>query len=116
MLEQEVCYQNSSEIEIVAIAEPKENLRYKLEKLYNIPKENIYSDYVDMLSRGVIAKDFIIEDNKIKNVIPGEEILNYKCIFKKFMEYGIDISIISEEVSDDKAFKAFENSGYVQYD
>lgn len=55
------------------------------------------------------AKDFIVEGNKIKNVIPGEGILNYKLIFEMFNKYGIDIPIIVEEISDDDAVKAFEN-------
>ena len=55
------------------------------------------------------AKDFVVEENKIRNVIPGEGILNYKLIFKKFIEYGVDIPIISEEISDIDAVKAFKN-------
>ena len=55
------------------------------------------------------AKDFVVEENKIRNVIPGEGILNYKLIFKKFKEYGVDIPIISEEISDIDAVKAFKN-------
>lgn len=53
-------------------------------------------------------KDFVVIDGKIKNVVPGKGILNYKLIFEKFKEYNLDIPIISEEIEYGLALDAFE--------
>ena len=82
-------------------------------------QDDMINEMFELLSDKIVAfhaKDFVVEDNKIKNVIPGDGILNYKLIFKKFKEDGLDIPIISEEISDDKAIKAFKNLGDVQND
>lgn len=49
------------------------------------------------------AKDFVVEDNAVKYVLPGEGILNYELIFEKLAEYKSDIPIILEEVKDEYA-------------
>lgn len=53
-------------------------------------------------------KDFVVTDGKIKNVVPGKGILNYKLIFEKFKEYNLDLPIISEEIEYGLALDAFE--------
>ncbi len=62
------------------------------------------------------AKDFVVIDGKIQNVVPGDGVLNYKLIFDKFKEYNLDIPIISEEISDTDAMRAFENLKEVEND
>ena len=82
-----------------------------------VNQDKMIEDMFELLSDKIVvfhAKDFIVEDNKIKNVIPGEGILNYKLIFEKFKEYGLDIPIISEEISELDAVKAFKNLAEVQ--
>lgn len=75
--------------------------------------ENAFELFADKIIV-IHAKDFIVENNTVKNVIPGEGLLNYKLIFKKLKEYKLDIPIISEEISDEKALKAFENLSKIQ--
>lgn len=53
-------------------------------------------------------KDFVVTDGKIKNVVPGKGILNYKLIFEKFKEYNLDIPVISEEIEYGLVLDAFE--------
>ncbi len=80
-------------------------------------QDEMIEEIFELLSDKIVAfhaKDFIVEDNKIKNVIPGEGDLNYKLIFKKFQEYEMDIPIISEEINDIDAVKAFKNLEEVQ--
>lgn len=55
------------------------------------------------------AKDFIIQNGKFKSAVPTEGILNYKLILKKMKEYGLDIPIICEEISENDAAVAFNN-------
>ena len=86
--------------------------------IHNYEKQDdMINQMFELLSDKIVvfhAKDFIVENEIIKNVIPGEGMLNYKLIFDKFKEYGLDIPIISEEISESDAAKAFENLAEVQ--
>ncbi len=56
---------NSAEMEIVAVAEPKEHLRKKLSEKYNIPERMLFADYKELLSAEVVADGIFIctQDN-----------------------------------------------------
>ena len=54
------------------------------------------------------AKDFVIENGKMKRVDPGEGLLNYDLIFKRAKECGLDVPVICEEINEDLAVSAFE--------
>ncbi len=60
------------------------------------------------------AKDFTVEDEKVKPAIPGEGMLNYKLIFERLKEHGLDIPVICEEISETDAVKAFDNLAMFQ--
>ena len=55
------------------------------------------------------AKDFVIEDGKVKMVLPGEGMLNYKLIFDLLKKKGMDIPIISESIPHENAKKGLDN-------
>ena len=72
-------------------------------------QDEIINAMFDLLSDKIAvfhAKDFVVEDSKIKRVIPGEGMLNYKLIFKRL---GTDVPVIVEEIEGKQAIKAFEN-------
>lgn len=54
------------------------------------------------------AKDFLVDNGEFKRAIPAFGMLNYQLIFDKMKEHNLDIPIISEEISEDKACIAFE--------
>lgn len=60
------------------------------------------------------AKDFVIEDESLKMVIPGEGLLNYKLIFERMKKLNLDLPIIAEELDEKKAALAFENLAKIQ--
>ena len=45
----------SDKVYINAVAEPAENRRRDAIEIYNVPEENVFSDYKDFLAKGVIA-------------------------------------------------------------
>lgn len=55
------------------------------------------------------AKDFILENGKIKRTTAGEGILNYDLIFKRLCEYKNDAVIVSEETDDISGKRGLEN-------
>lgn len=102
---------NEAEMKIVAIAEPKPFLREKMIKEYNVPAENVFSDYEELLSKGVIADALFVctQDNEhVKPVVDAIE-TGYKFIMvekpidkrdeqntllaKKAKEYGAVVQV-----------------------
>lgn len=74
-------------------------------------QDKIITDMFDMFREKIVAihiKDFVIEDGKIKGVAVGEGILNYKLIFEKMHQYGLNIPMVLEGTVDDDAQKAYE--------
>ncbi len=54
-------------------------------------------------------KDFTVENGEIKSRVPGEGLLNYKLIFDRMREYGLNIPLICEEFNENDAVRAFKN-------
>ena len=74
-------------------------------------QDKIISDTFELLSDKIVvihAKDFIVEDCRVKTVAPGEGMLNYTLIFNKMKEKNLDIPVIIEEFDENKAVTAFE--------
>ena len=61
---------------------------------------DLLSDKIEVLH----AKDFVVEDGKMKLVAPGEGMLNYKLIFERL---DSNTPIIMEELNDEESVKAF---------
>jgi len=78
----------------------------------NYKEQNkIINDMFELLSDKLAvihAKDFVVEDGRIKTVAPGEGMLNYELIFKNLKEHNLDIPVIVEEFNENKAVTAFE--------
>ena len=55
------------------------------------------------------AKDFVMENGEMKQVLPGEGELNWRLILEKMKEYNVDVPIICEGYTDEEAQKAFSN-------
>ena len=51
---------NANEVEIVGVADPREDRKNAMVELYNIPKENTYSDWKELLDREKFADGIII--------------------------------------------------------
>lgn len=74
-------------------------------------QDKIINDMFNLLADKIAvihAKDFVLEDEKIKTVAPGEGMLNYELIFKNLKEHSLDIPVIVEEFDENKAVTAFE--------
>lgn len=74
-------------------------------------QDKIINDMFGLLANKLAvihAKDFVVEDGRIKIVAPGEGMFNYELIFKKLKEYNLDIPVIIEEFDENKAVTAFE--------
>ncbi|MBQ2614952.1 MAG: sugar phosphate isomerase/epimerase [Clostridia bacterium] len=54
------------------------------------------------------AKDFTVEDGRLKGAKITEGMLNYNLIFEKMREYNLDIPIICEGINEKDAIVAFE--------
>ena len=75
-------------------------------------QDKIITEMFELLSDKIVsihAKDFVIEDDKIKMVLPGEGMLNYKLIFDLLKKHNMDIPIISESIMDEDAKKGLDN-------
>ena len=51
----------------------------------------------------VHVKDFTLVDGNVRSTFPGTGMLNYKLIFEKMREYGLDLPFITEDISDEKS-------------
>ncbi len=76
------CLEHPEEAKIVAVADPREYNRNEMAKLHNIPKENIFSDWRELLSRPKLADAVVIatvetmhKDPAIKSAELGYHIL-----------------------------------------
>lgn len=75
-------------------------------------QDKMISESFDILSDRICvlhAKDFIVENNEFKMVLPGTGMLNYKLILDNIKKYGLDIPIITEEIDEKEAMLAFNN-------
>lgn len=74
-------------------------------------QDEIISQTFDLLSDRICvihAKDFTIEDGRLKTTKITEGMLNYKLIFDKLKEYNLDIPIICEGMNEEDAVIAFK--------
>ncbi len=72
-----------------------------------LKQDEIINSMFDLLSNRIVvlhAKDFVIEDGKMKRVAPADGMLNYKLIFDRL---DSNIPIIMEEFDDKESIKAF---------
>ena len=72
-----------------------------------LKQDEIINSMFNLLSDKIVvlhAKDFVVEDGKMKLVAPGEGMLNYKLIFEKL---DSNTPIIMEELNDEESVKAF---------
>ena len=75
-------------------------------------QDKMINDVFELLSDklcAVHAKDFVVENGRLKGVIPGEGMLNYELIIRNLKVHNLDIPIISEEIDDQKAVVGFSN-------
>ena len=74
-------------------------------------QDDIIIDTFNLLSERICvlhAKDFVVENGKLRTVEPTQGLLNYELIFRKMKEHSLDIPVICEEFDEDKATIAFE--------
>lgn len=74
-------------------------------------QDNIITETFELLANKICvlhAKDFVVENGKIKSAKPTEGMLNYDLILKKMKEYDLDIPVICEEINEVEASVAFE--------
>lgn len=74
-------------------------------------QDEIIKETFDLLADKICvihAKDFTVEDGKIKNAGLTEGILNYKLIFEKLKEKDLDIPIICEGMGMEEAVSGLE--------
>ncbi len=74
-------------------------------------QDKIINDTFELLADKICvlhAKDFVVENGELRMAVPGEGMLNFKLIFDNMKKYGLDIPVISEEISEDKAVAAFD--------
>ena len=95
---------NSTEMEIVAVAEPKEHLREKMAQSYNISSSRLYSNYKELLNEGVIADGVFICTQDNTHIEPAMEAIDagYKFIM---VEKPIDKDIDKCEMLNEYAKK-----------
>ncbi|MBR7133304.1 MAG: sugar phosphate isomerase/epimerase [Clostridia bacterium] len=75
-------------------------------------QDQMINDMFDLLSNKLAvlhAKDFVIENGKLINVMPTKGLLNYELVFRQMKQYNLDIPIICEELNENEANIAFEN-------
>lgn len=77
----------------------------------NYKKQNeIINSMFDLVGNKIVAihaKDFLVKDDEMLRVNPGEGMLNYKLIFERMREYNLDIPIICEGYNEAEAKEAF---------
>lgn len=75
-------------------------------------QDKMITEMFDLLADKIVsihAKDFVIEDGKVKMVLPGEGLLNYRLIFDLLKKNNMDIPIISESIPHENAKKGLDN-------
>ena len=75
-------------------------------------QDKMITEMFELVGKKIVAihaKDFVIEDGKVKMVLPGEGMLNYKLIFDLLKKKGMDIPIISESIPHENAKKGLDN-------
>lgn len=75
-------------------------------------QDKIINDMFELLSDKIAvmhAKDFVVENGKLKLTQLGKGLLNYKLIFNNLKKYNMNIPIISEEMPDEEAAAGFKN-------
>ena len=80
-------------------------------------QDEIINEMFDLLADKIVclhAKDFTVENGEMKQVIPGEGMLNYKLIFQRMKEHNLDIPVISEEIDDEAACRGLANLEKIQ--
>ena len=83
------------------------HLKYKLRK----SRDEMIKDAFDLLSDRICAihaKDFIVEDGRLKGTKITEGMLNYNLIFEKMREYNVDVPIICEGMNEEDSCIAYE--------
>lgn len=73
--------------------------------LYNYLDESNYQDYMSILDEGLKLfddivvfhmKDFIVQDGKVKQVVPGKGLFDYPAILKRIKAYDKDAVLVLE--------------------
>lgn len=80
-------------------------------------QDEMITNMFDLVGDKIVAihaKDFLVVDEELQRVIPGEGLLNYRLIFQKMKEKNLDVPIICEGIDDESAVKAFENLNDIQ--
>lgn len=91
---------NSSNVKVIF-----DPLNYLTERNYE-KQDEIISKMFELLNDRIAvlhAKDFIIENGKIKPAMIGSGMLNYQLIFDNLKKYNLDIPIIAEGIDDEAA-------------
>ena len=74
-------------------------------------QDEMIRDAFDLLSDRICAihaKDFIVEDGRLKGTKITEGMLNYNLIFEKMREYNLDVPIICEGMNEEDSSIAYE--------
>lgn len=69
-------------------------IEYMFDKLHDVMKV-------------IHVKDFTVENGEIALTVPGRGMLNFRLIFEKLKQYGMDIPLISEQIPDTDAVAGF---------
>jgi len=75
-------------------------------------QDEIINDTFELLGDKIIVihvKDFVINNEKMQYVVPGNGILNYGLILENLNNYNIDIPLIMEGIGIEKALIGFKN-------